>query len=70
VNNFIKIILIFIFITSCSFQKNSKFWTKQKIIKEKKEDIVKILKKEVNLISEFNSNFYIKLYSKKKIKVF
>ena len=70
-NNFIKITLIFIFITSCSFQKNSKFWTKQKIIKEKKEDVVKILKKnEVNLISEFNSNFYIKLYSKTKNQSF
>jgi outer membrane protein assembly factor BamB len=64
VNNFLKIILIFIFITNCSLHKSSNFWKKQKIIKEKKENIIVIAKKEENLSSEFNSNLKISLYSK------
>ena len=63
-NNFLKIILIFIFITNCSFQKNSKFWSKQEIIKEKQENISKIFEKEENLRSEFNPNLKISLFSK------
>ena len=63
-NNFLKIILIFIFITNCSLHKSSNFWKKQKIIKEKKENIIVIAKKEENLSSEFNSNLKISLYSK------
>ena len=35
-NNFLKIALIFIFITSCSLHKNSKFWTKSEVIKKEK----------------------------------
>jgi outer membrane protein assembly factor BamB len=64
VNNFLRIILIFIFITNCSLHKNSKFWTKQKIIKEKQENLTEILKKEDNLEIEFNPNLKISLYSK------
>ena len=63
-NNFLRIILIFIFITNCSLHKNSKFWTKQKIIKEKQENLTEILKKEDNLEIEFNPNLKISLYSK------
>ena len=63
-NNFLKIILIFIFITNCSLHKNSKFWTKQEITEEKQEKIAEIFKKEKNLSNEFNSNLKISLYSK------
>ena len=45
-NNFLKILLIFIFITNCSLHKNSKLWSEKKIIKEKQENIKELLKKE------------------------
>ena len=37
----LNIILLFVSITSCSLHKNSKFWTKEKIVEEKKENKVK-----------------------------
>jgi len=71
VNNLLKIILIFITITSCSLHKNSKFWTKQKIVEEKKEiskkekvNIKQIFKKKEVLSEEFNPSLKISLYSK------
>ena len=63
-NNLIKIILIFIFITNCSLSNNSKFWSKKKIEKEKQEKVIEIFKKEKSLSSEFNPNLRISLYSK------
>ena len=63
-NNFLKILLIFIFITNCSLHKNSKLWSEKKIIKEKQENIKELLKKEEKLSSEFNPNLKISLYSK------
>tara|TARA_B100000795_G_scaffold218626_1_gene172759 strand:+ start:923 stop:2242 length:1320 start_codon:yes stop_codon:yes gene_type:complete len=70
VNNFFKIVLFFIFITNCSLHKNSKFWTKQEIVKEKQEkkinqkNVTEIFNKKENLINEFNPNLKISLYSK------
>ena len=69
-NNFLKIVLIFIFITSCSLHKNSKFWTKKKIKNETQKNITKLFKKEKNLDREFNKNLKIKLYSKTKNESF
>ena len=63
-NKFLKILLIFIFITSCSLQQNSNFWTKKKIKVEKQENITKIIKEEKKLNSEFNKNLRIKIFSK------
>ena len=72
-NNFLKIVLFFIFITNCSLHKNSKFWTKQEIVKEKQEqqekkinqkNVTEIFNKKENLINEFNPNLKISLYSK------
>ena len=65
-SNIFKIILIFIFIASCSFNKNSKFWTKEKIKKvEIKEKIIKeIFKKEEALSLELNPKLKISFYSK------
>ena len=64
VSNFLKIVLFFIFITSCSLHKNSKFWTKEKIIEENQDNITEIFKNDINLIKEFNANLKISLYSK------
>jgi outer membrane protein assembly factor BamB len=64
VNNILKIILIFIFLTNCSFNKNSKFWTNEKISEIKKEKIVESFKKEEILNLEFNPNLKISFYSK------
>jgi len=73
VNNFLKIVLFFIFITNCSLHKNSKFWTKQEIVKEKQEqqekkinqkNVTEIFNKKENLINEFNPNLKISLYAK------
>ena len=63
-NNFLKIILFFIFITNCSLHKTSKFWSQEKIVKEKQENITELFIKEDNLSSEFNPNLRISLYSK------
>jgi len=70
VNNLIKIILTFIFITNCSLHNNSKFWAKKEIKKEKQEKVIEIFKKKKNLSSEFNPNLKISLYSKSIDKSF
>jgi len=64
VNNILKILFIFIFFTSCSLNKNSKFWSNEKIISEKQKNFEEIVKKEKSLDLEFNSNVKISLYSK------
>ena len=63
-NNFLRIVLIFIFVTNCSFSKKAKFWTKQEIETEKTEKITEIFKKEKNFSAELNSNLKINLSSK------
>ncbi len=63
-----KIIIFFIFIllnTSCSFNKNSKFWTvPQKIVEEKNSNSKKILNEDVTLEKELNANLSINLENK------
>ncbi len=63
VNSFLKILLIFICLTSCSFNKNSKFWTKSEKIEEIK-NVEKIFVKEKILNREFNPSLKISLYTK------
>ncbi len=66
-NSIFKILLIFIFLTNCSFNKNSSFWTTEKIDKIEKIELPKkedIIKTENKLISEFNANVKISLYAK------
>ena len=63
-NNNLKIILIFILITNCSFNGNSKFWTQGEIVKEKKLEIKEVFKKEEALNIELNPNLKISLYAK------
>jgi outer membrane protein assembly factor BamB len=64
VSNFLRILIFFIFIVSCSFTPNSKFWTKEKIILEKQENIIEIFKKDKPLGIEFNPTLQIKFFSK------
>jgi len=64
VSNILKIILIFFFIAGYSLNKNSKFWTKEKIIELKNENIKEIFVKEETTSLEFNSNLKISIYSK------
>ena len=63
-NNFLNIILLFVIITSCSLHKNSKFWTNEKIVEEKKENSSKIFEKEKTLVKELNSKLKNKLVYK------
>jgi outer membrane protein assembly factor BamB len=70
VNNLLKLVLIFFFISNCSLHKNSKFWSNQDIIKEKKKNIAEIIKKKEKLTDEFNPNLKISLYSKTISKSF
>ena len=63
-NNILKIILIFIFLTNCSFNKNSKFWTTEKIKKQIEPKVEKIFVDEESLKNELNPNLKISLYSK------
>ncbi len=59
------IILISIFLYSCSFNKNSKFWTNSEpIVSEKIENYKEIFPTEEALKKEFNSNFKISFTSK------
>ena len=69
-NNILKIVLIFIFLSNCSFNKNSKFWTTEIITEEKKEKIIEIFKKEKALSLELNPNLEISFYSKAVNKSF
>jgi len=64
VNNILKIFLIFFLITGCTLNKNSKFWSKQELIKKVQENRVEIFKTESALNDEFNPNLKIELYSK------
>tara|TARA_A100001011_G_scaffold159550_1_gene167933 strand:- start:5379 stop:6677 length:1299 start_codon:yes stop_codon:yes gene_type:complete len=61
--NKIILIFIFLFLINCSFNKNSKFWSKSKEIK-KELDLIEIFKKEETLKREFNSNVKVRLISK------
>ena len=57
-------IIILILLSSCSFNKNSAFWTSSEdISQEKNSNFKKIFSKEEALKKEFNSNLKIKLTS-------
>jgi len=64
VNKFLRIFLIFFFVSNCSLSQ-SEFWTKEKKIeKEKKFSIKKITKEKKVLEKELNPNLKIKLSAK------
>jgi len=65
VNNLIKILIFFIFFSGCSFNSDSKFWSKSKKIKNNQRSIVnELFKPEEARKLEFNSNFYLKVSRK------
>ena len=64
-NNIFLYLIFLIFITSCSFNKNSKFWTEsKKILKDDDEVYKEIFVKEETLSKELNSNITINLGKK------
>ena len=64
-NKILFLFIILFFISNCSLNKNSKFWTKsEKIVSEKTEDYKEVFPTEEALKKEFNSNLKIKLTSK------
>ena len=55
---FLKIFLLFVFITNCSLDTKSNLWTKNKKIVKEKQKIIKLLfKDEKPLETEFNPQF-------------
>ena len=52
----LNLILIFLFLSNCSFNKNSKIWNKKEIQVDNKKNIKKITNEKKIIISELNPN--------------
>ena len=64
-NKLFYLIIFLFFISACSFNKNSKFWTSSQVIqKEKEGKLKKVLIEESALEKEFNPSLKIKLSKK------
>ena len=62
---FLTTFLLFIFITNCSFDKHSGFWTKDKKVEREKQKIIKVLFEDERVLeNEFNSGLKINLKAK------
>ena len=62
---FLTTFLLFIFITNCSFDKHSGFWTKDKKVEREQQNIIKVLfEDERALENEFNPGLKINLKAK------
>ena len=62
---FLSTLLLILFVASCSFNKNSSFWTKSKKISREKQKIIKVLFKDEKVQeTEFNPNLKINLKGK------
>ena len=59
----ILLIIAVFFVISCSLDTKTGFWTKYKIIDEKKENLEEIFKSSEILEKEFNSNLKFKINS-------
>jgi len=64
VSKLFKVLLIYFFITGCSFQKNSRFWNNEKIVEEKQKNITEIFKTKETLNFELNPDLKIELDSR------
>jgi len=64
VNNFFKILIIFICVTNCSLDTKSGIWTDKKKVFEEIKDIKKLFVEDKPLKKEFNPNLKIKFNSK------
>ncbi len=65
-NKLLYFSIFVVFLSNCSFNSNSNFWTKEKKIKEESKNIkiYKINNEKEKLVKEFNTNVKIKLNSK------
>ena len=64
-NRILYLFIILVLFTSCSFNKNSKFWTNSKEVQnETRDDYEEVFPAENTLKKEFNSKLKIKLTSK------
>ena len=62
---FLTTFLLFIFITNCSFDKHSGFWTKDKKVEREKQNIIKVLFEDKRALeNEFNPDLKINLKAK------
>jgi len=52
----LNLILIFLFLSNCSFNKNSKIWNKKEIQVDSKKNVKKIIDEKKIIISELNPN--------------
>ena len=65
-SNILKILLIFLFLNNCSFNKSSKFWTNNKIQPLEQKNLKEVFKKKEISILEFNPTLKINLNPKIK----
>ena len=63
-NNILKVILIFFFLNNCSLNKNSKYWTNERISEEIKDNVIETFQNEEIVNLEFNPDLKISFYSK------
>jgi len=62
---FLTTFLLFIFITNCSFDKHSGFWTKDKKVEREKQKVIKVLFEDERVLeNEFNPGLKINLKAK------
>jgi len=64
VNKIFNLLLITIFLSGCSFNKNSKFWTSDTLEEIEEKKFQKIFSDEKTLSQEFNININLNLGSK------
>ena len=62
-NKFINLLLIIIFLSGCSFNKSSKFWTSDTLEELGEEKFQKIFNDKKTLSQEFNTNINLNLGS-------
>ena len=63
-NKIFNLCLVLILISACSFNKNSKFWTKSETIATKQTSNIKLFKKEKEIDKELNTNITINFSQK------
>ena len=62
-NKIFNLLLITIFLSGCSFNKNSKFWTSDTLEEIEEKKFQKIFTDEKTLTQEFNTNINLNLGS-------
>ena len=60
-NNILKLLLLFFFISGCSLKDTTGFWTNENEIRKVESNFKPLFKNEERLLKEFNKDFKIKL---------